>query len=66
MQTAQSRQIQLHADFGELFSPVTARIFSIVHSSTNCLNSDRVMSVTYLPKYAAGVEEHASVDISGQ
>ena len=54
------------ADFGETFSPVVTKIFSLIQGSMNCLICDAIMSATYLAKYAAGVEEHATVKIHGQ
>ena len=54
------------ADLGETFSPVVTKIFTLVKGSMNCLICDAIMSATYLAKYAAGVEEHATVKISGE
>ena len=51
------------ADFGETFSPVVSKIFSVGQCSMNCLLCDVVMSASYLAKYAAGVEEHAEVNV---
>ena len=54
------------ADYGETFSPVNCKLFSLLQCSMNCLLCDRVMSASYLAKYAAGIEEHATVNISGK
>ena len=54
------------ADFGETFSPVVSKIFSVVQCSMNCLLCDVVMSASYLAKYATGVEEHAEVTVGGE
>ena len=54
------------ADFGETFSPVVTKIFTITQCSMNCLLCDTIMSAAYLAKYAAGVEEHAEVNIGGK
>ena len=54
------------ADFGGTFFPVVTKIFTLIKGSINCLICDAIMSSTYLGKYAAGVEEHASGKISGE
>ena len=54
------------ADFGETFSPVVTKIFSVVQCSMNCLLCDTIISSAYLAKYAAGVEEHAEVNSGGK
>ena len=54
------------ADFNELFSPVNPLLFALLRGSMNCLLCDKIMSAAYLAKYAAGVEERATVEISGK
>ena len=54
------------ADFSELFSPVNPLLFALLRGSMNCLLCDKIMSAAYLAKYAAGVEERATVEISGK
>ena len=65
-QELQGGRYNYAADFGETFSPVITKLFTVIQASMNSLLCDRVMSATYLAKYAAGVEEHATVQISGE
>ena len=46
--------------------PRWSNSFTLIKGSMNCLICDAIMSSTYLAKYAAGVEEHATVKISGE
>ena len=54
------------ADYNEHFSPVVPILFALLKGSMNCLLCDKIMSAAYLAKYAAGVEERASIAISGR
>ena len=51
----QAGKFNYAADFGETFSPVVPLIFAMFKSSMNSFVCDRIMSATYLAKYAAGV-----------
>ena len=54
------------ADYNEHFSPVVPLLFALLKGSMNCLLCDKIMSAAYLAKYAAGVEERATISISGR
>ena len=65
MNEASAGSFNYDDDGGELFSHVNAKFFAMVRGNMNCLLCDRVMSAAYLAKYAAGVEERATVTVGG-